>query len=100
MSQGTYSETCLRKRASLIATTLRSRPLEYKAELVQEFTERIIPQFANGKLRTIVDSTFTMDQIQLAHERMESNENIGKIIIQITTSEEDENAAKKQKSEL
>ena len=67
---------------------------------MQEFTERIIPQFANGKLRTIVDSTFTMDQIQLAHERMESNENIGKIIIQITTSEEDENAAKKQKSEL
>ena len=64
--------------------------VQYKGELVREFTERIVPQFANGKLRTVVDSVFPMDQVQLAHQRMESNENIGKIIIQVTT-QEDEN---------
>ena len=68
---------------------------QYKGELVQEFTEKIVPQFANGKLKTVVDSVFPMDQVQLAHKRMESNENIGKIIIQIA-SQDDE----KVKSEL
>ena len=72
--------------------------LQYKRELVQEFSERIVPQFENGKLKTIVDSVFAMDQIQLAHQRMESNENVGKIVIQITP-QEDENI-KESKSEL
>lgn len=58
--------------------------LQYKKELVKEFSDRIVPQFANGTLKTIVDSVFTMDEIQLAHKRMESNENIGKIVLQIT----------------
>jgi len=78
----------LKKRGSLIATTLRSRPLSYKAALAQEFTERIVPQFANGKLRSIVDSVFPMDEVQQAHKRMEANENIGKIVIQISSKEE------------
>jgi len=69
--------------------------LQYKRELVQEFSERIVPQFGNGRLKTIVDSVFTMDQIQLAHKRMESNENIGKIIIQIRPDDTEES-----KSEL
>ena len=58
--------------------------LQYKKELVKEFSDRIVPQFANWTLKTIVDSVFTMDEIQLAHKRMESNENIGKIVLQIT----------------
>ena len=57
--------------------------LQYKKELIEEFSDRIVPQFANGTLKTIVDSVFTIDEIQLAHKRMESNENIGKIVLQI-----------------
>ncbi|CAH3187506.1 unnamed protein product, partial [Porites lobata] len=87
----------LRKRASLIGTTLRSRSLSYKRELVREFSERIVPQLANGRLKTITDSVFTIDEIQLAHKRMESNENIGKIIIQIRP---DDTNTEETKSEL
>lgn len=58
--------------------------LQYKKELVKEFSDGIVPKFANRTLKTIVDSVFTMDEIQLAHKRMESNENIGKIVLQIT----------------
>ena len=71
--------------------------LQYKRELVQEFSERIVPQFANGRLKTITDSVFTIDEIQLAHKRMESNENIGKIIIQIRP---DDTNTEETKSEL
>lgn len=83
----------LRKRASLIGTTLKSRSLAYKRKLVEEFTEIVIPQFANGMLSTVVDSIFPMEEIQQAHRRMEANENIGKIIIQVR---EDENEAKSE----
>lgn len=55
---------------------------------MQEFTEKIVPQFANGTLRSIVDSVFPMEEVQLAHKRMEANENIGKIVIQISSKEE------------
>ncbi len=72
--------------------------MQYKAELVQEFTERIVPQLASGRLRAIVDSVFPLDQIQLAHKRIESNENIGKIVIQISSKEEEN--GRKNKSEL
>lgn len=72
---------------------------QYKAELVQAFTKTIVPLFATGKLKTIVDSVFTMDQIQLAHMKMESNQNIGKIVIKIATPQVDENVTK-NKSEL
>ena len=71
--------------------------LQYKRELVREFSERIVPQFANGRLKTITDSVFTIDEIQLAHKRMESNENIGKIIIQIRP---DDTNTEETKSEL
>lgn len=67
--------------------------------MVQAFTETIVPLFATGKLKTIVDSVFTMDQIQLAHKKMESNQNIGKIVIKIATPQVDENVTK-NKSEL
>ena len=61
---------------------------------MQAFTETIVPLFATGKLKTIVDSVFTMDQIQLAHMKMESNQNIGKIVIKIATPQVDENVTK------
>lgn len=56
---------------------------QYKAKLVRAFTENSVPLFAAGKLKTIVDSVLPMDQIQLAHEKMESNKNIGKIVVKI-----------------
>ena len=72
--------------------------MQYKAELVQEFTKTAIPEFASGKLTTIVDSVFPMDQIQLAHKRMEANENIGKIVIQMPSKEQEK--TRETKSEL
>ena len=44
-------------------------------------------------LSTAVDSIFPMEEIQQAHRRMEANENIGKIIIQVR---EDENEVKSE----
>jgi len=73
----------LQKRITWIGTTLRSRPLERKVALSQRFIDEILPLFDSGVLRPIVDSRFPLDDIAAGHQRMESNANVGKILIDV-----------------
>lgn len=69
------------KRANLHFTTLRNRSDDYKTDLIQKFNTHCMSDFQEGNLRPIVDKVFNMSDIAQAHEYMEKNENIGKIII-------------------
>jgi NADPH:quinone reductase len=71
----------LRKRARLIGTVLRSRPLEEKISLAREFSDAVLPLFAAGRIRPIVDSVYPFRDIVKAHRYMESNESFGKIVL-------------------
>lgn len=71
------------KRASLIATVLRSRPLEEKIAITQRFSVEMLPLFDTGALRPVIDRRFVLSDIADAHRYMEANANIGKIIIDI-----------------
>lgn len=71
----------MKKRASLISTTLRSRSPEYKAKLTEDFARLNLKHFENGVLKPIVDKVLPLSEIKSAHERMEANLNIGKIVI-------------------
>jgi NADPH:quinone reductase len=71
----------LQKRASVIGTVLRSRPLEEKAALAQAFSHAALPLFARGVLRPVVDSVLPMEDVQEAHRRMEQNDTFGKIVL-------------------
>lgn len=73
----------LLKRIQLTGTLLTPRSDEYKVALTNEFFAKTQDLFANHKLRPIVDQIFPFDQIQQAHEHMESNKNIGKIILKV-----------------
>jgi putative PIG3 family NAD(P)H quinone oxidoreductase len=73
----------LMKRVTWIGTTLRARPLERKLALCQRFTSEIIPLFESGALRPVIDSRFAIDDIADAHRYMESNANVGKILIDL-----------------
>lgn len=42
-----------------------------------------LPHFRHGTLRTIVSSVLPLDDLAKAHEVMESNQNTGKIVIQV-----------------
>ncbi|MEM8900378.1 MAG: NAD(P)H-quinone oxidoreductase [Bacteroidota bacterium] len=76
----------LRKRIQLIGTTLRARSLTYKRELVADFSEKILPAFEEGSLKTVIDSYFPLEKVQEAHTYMEGNKNTGKIILTLTDS--------------
>jgi NADPH:quinone reductase len=71
----------LRRRLQLIGTVLRSRPLEEKIALAREFSRAVLPLFSSGRIRPVVDTVFPFSEIRAAHERMESNESFGKIVL-------------------
>ncbi|KOO29598.1 quinone oxidoreductase pig3 [Chrysochromulina tobinii] len=73
-----------RKRLSLLATTLRTRPLAFKEALVERFAREVLPKLATGRLEHIIDRVFVgLEQAQAAHEYMESNANVGKIVLKL-----------------
>jgi putative PIG3 family NAD(P)H quinone oxidoreductase len=69
------------KRATWIGTTLRARPIEEKIALTQRFVREVLPLFESGALRPIVDARFALADAPAAHERMESNQTIGKVVL-------------------
>lgn len=70
------------RRATIAGSVLRSRPLEEKIALIQEFSRRTLPLFAAGRLSACVDRTFPARKVADAHELMERNENVGKIVLE------------------
>lgn len=73
----------LSKRARMMGTVLRSRPLEEKIAATQAFAKEVIPLFARGVLRPVIGSEFNLADVRRAHERMESNQSFGKIILRM-----------------
>jgi len=73
----------LRKRISLIGTTLRNRTIQYKSELIKDFSQQCLPLFETGKLSPVVDRVFNWHEVENAHQYMQSNRNQGKIILEI-----------------
>ena len=71
----------LRKRATLVGTTLRARPLEEKIALAREVSNRIVPLFEAGQLQPVIDRVFSFAEIRAAHNLMESNRTFGKIVL-------------------
>ena len=71
------------KRLCLRGTVLRSRTLEEKIGVTQAFASEVLPVLATGTLRPVVDSVFRLNEIAKAHERLESNQTFGKVVIEI-----------------
>lgn len=73
----------LGKRISLFASTLRNRSDDYKAELVSRFEQDFGEAIANGSLTPIIDSVYSWQQANQAHEKMANNANIGKLVLEV-----------------
>ncbi|NBY45968.1 MAG: NAD(P)H-quinone oxidoreductase [Acidimicrobiia bacterium] len=71
------------KRARLMGTVLRPRPVDEKIAVTQRFIAEMMPLFAVGKMRPVIDRRFELNQIVEAHQLMESNANTGKIVIDV-----------------
>jgi putative PIG3 family NAD(P)H quinone oxidoreductase len=88
MQGGTKAELDLgklmRKRASVSATTLRSRPATGpggKAEIVAAVLHDVWPDVERGVVRPIVDRRLPMSRVAEAHRVVEASEHIGKVLL-------------------
>lgn len=73
--------TLLRKRATLVGTVLRTRPLEEKIALARRFEAEAGAALESGALRPIIAATLPASDAAEAHRRLESNEVFGKIVL-------------------
>lgn len=73
----------LQKRLRITASTLRSRTREYQISLTQDFASFALPRFREEHLVPVINRVFKWQDVQEAHRYMESNENTGKIVLQL-----------------
>jgi putative PIG3 family NAD(P)H quinone oxidoreductase len=71
----------LGKRLHVIGTVLRARSLEEKIAVTHAFAEEVLPLLTGENIQPVIDSVFTIEQIQDAHRRLESNETFGKVVL-------------------
>jgi NADPH:quinone reductase len=74
-------EQVMRKRLIVTGSTLRPRPVAFKAAIAQALKARIWPEFESGRIGPVIDSTFPLAEGRAAHERLESGAHIGKIVL-------------------
>lgn len=80
---GLHVSALLPKRASIIGTVLRSRPLEEKIAITQRFAAEVLPLFDAGLLRPVIDRRYPLAEVAAAHAHMEANANVGKILLDV-----------------
>jgi NADPH:quinone reductase len=69
------------KRARLMGSTLRARPLEEKALVTRRVERRVLPLLGSGAVGVPVAGTFPLDQVGGAYERFEAGGKLGKLVL-------------------
>jgi putative PIG3 family NAD(P)H quinone oxidoreductase len=73
----------LTRRYQILGLVMRSRDVSEKIAITQAFIRETLPLFASGRLHPVVDKVFPLSHAAEAHERMEANENFGKIVLSV-----------------
>lgn len=73
----------LRRRLSVTGSTLRPRPVAFKAAIAHQLREQVWPLFAAGRIKPVIYRTFALEDAAGAHALMESSTHVGKIVLQV-----------------
>ncbi|GAA4351459.1 NAD(P)H-quinone oxidoreductase [Angustibacter luteus] len=71
----------MRKRAAVIATSLRARPVAEKAAIVAAVREHVWPLVEAGRVRPVVDTVLPLAEAGRAHQLLEDSQHIGKVLL-------------------
>ncbi len=74
----------LRRRLTLTGSTLRPRPVAFKAAIANSLRQHVWPLIEAGRIKPVIHSTFdasSLEGAEQAHRLMESNQHIGKIVL-------------------
>ena len=73
----------LAKRAAVIATTLRSRPVAEKTAICAAVAEHVWPLVTAGQVTPVVHASYPLDEVAAAHTAVEAGENVGKVLLTV-----------------
>ncbi|HEX6931172.1 MAG TPA: NAD(P)H-quinone oxidoreductase [Streptosporangiaceae bacterium] len=73
--------TLLRKRGTVHATTLRSRPVAEKSAIVAAVRDQVWPLVGSGQIRPVIETVLPLEEAARAHRLMESSSHVGKILL-------------------
>ena len=71
----------LRRRLTITGSTLRPRPVAFKAAIARSLREKVWPLLAAGRIKPVIERVFDAGQAAEAHALMESNQHVGKILL-------------------
>ena len=71
----------LRKRLTITGSTLRPRSLAFKTAIAVALKQKVWPLVASGAIKPVIHSVFAAGDASKAHELMESNQHVGKIVL-------------------
>jgi len=74
-------DVLLYRHLQIFGTVMKSRPSEVKQAMTKRFADRWLPALAAGTIRPVIDSTFPLADAAKAHQRMESGQSVGKILL-------------------
>jgi len=73
----------LRRRLTITGSTLRPRPVAFKAQIARELRERVWPLLEAGRIKPVIYQTFPLEAAADAHTLMESSAHVGKIMLNV-----------------
>jgi NADPH2:quinone reductase len=71
----------LRRRLTITGSTLRPRPIEFKAAIARKLRERVWPLIEDGMIKPVIYRTFPMHEAAQAHALMETSAHVGKVML-------------------
>jgi NADPH2:quinone reductase len=75
--------TLMGRRASLMGTMLRARPMDEKAAAVQAFARSVVPQLASGRVRPVIDRVFPVAVAAAAFDHLAAPGKLGKVLLEL-----------------
>jgi NADPH2:quinone reductase len=71
------------RRLTVTGSTLRPRPVAFKAKIAAALRERVWPLLDAGTIKPVIYKTFPLADAARAHELMESSSHVGKIVLAV-----------------
>ncbi|ONN67480.1 NAD(P)H-quinone oxidoreductase [Herbaspirillum sp. VT-16-41] len=73
----------MRRRLTITGSTLRPRPVAFKAAIAANLRQHVWPLIEAGKIKPVIHQRFPLEQAAQAHAMMESSAHIGKIMLEL-----------------
>jgi NADPH:quinone reductase len=76
----------VRRRLTLTGSTLRPRPASYKGAIASELVQHVWPLIEAGRIVTRIHALFPWEQVREAHDLLDRNEQIGKVVLLVDSA--------------